>query len=201
MLYAFDIETTGLNPEEDRVVSLAVATETESVVFDSAVEETLFDDILSWFTNPRRPGGVIVTWNGCAFDWPFLSTRAHLLGHVEFLDAVTMLPTEHRKAPYKPLTGHCGGYAVQFAGHDHADIMRAWKSWSSARGTSNALKVVAREHGIDVIEVDRERIVELPRHELVAYNISDVDATLTLAVTLGKDISNWLDSSLFVSTA
>ena len=50
-------------------------------------------------------------------------------------------------------------------------------------------------NGIDVVEVDRERITELPKPELAAYNISDVGATLQLARILGDDaLYEWTDS-------
>lgn len=195
MLYALDIETEGLDPTVERVISIAIAAEAESVVFDSSIESTLFDDLLHWLHNPAR-GGTLVTWNGCGFDWPYLYTRAVALGKTEFLEALTMTPSDQRRPPYKPLNGHSGGYAVQFAGYDHIDVMRPWKPWSLERGISNALKVVARANGIDVIEVDRTNMAALSRQELVAYNISDVDATLTLAKRLGSDIEQFRDSSL-----
>ena len=109
---------------------------------------------------------------------------------------LTIVEHEERKPTYNPIAGHTGGYAVNFAGHDHADIMRPWKSWSSAQKISNSLKSVAKANGIEVIEVDRTKITELSRAELVAYNISDVAATLTLAEKLGTDIDSWQDSKL-----
>lgn len=198
MLYALDIETHGLDPNEAAVVSIAVASPEESVVFDSKNEATLFGDTLAWFANPHRTRGTIVTWNGAGFDWPYLQTRAQLLGMHEFLAALTLVPSDKRMPPYKPIEGHNGGYLVAFAGYDHVDVMRPWKPWSKERNISNALKVVAKANGIDVIEVDRTKIAELSRQELIAYNISDVDATLILAEKLGADLEIWRDSHLIL---
>jgi len=196
MLYALDIETTGLSPLESKMVSVAVAAAGESMVFVSENEQSLFTDLTAWFTNPKRPRGVIVTWNGSGFDWPYMLTRAKTLGATEFLDALSIKPSAERAPVYKPIDGHEGGYAVGFAGYDHADIMRPWKPWSQDRGISNSLKAVAKANAIDVIEVDRTKIDSLSRAELVAYNISDVAATLTLAERLGTNINPWLDSTL-----
>jgi DNA polymerase elongation subunit (family B) len=196
VLYGFDIETLGLDPTVDdaRVVSVAACSTSESVVFDNNNERVLLDDVAAWLDNPSRTRGVLVTWNGSAFDWPYLQTRARLVG--SRLDAMMRLVQSDLRAPaYQPIGGHTGGYLVDVAGWDHADVMRAWKPWAKANNMRAALKVVARAHGIDVIEVDRERINELSRTELVAYNLSDVEATRILAEKLGDDIDAWLDSA------
>jgi len=196
MLYALDIETTGLSPLESKMVSVAVAAAGESMVFVSENEHSLFTDLTAWFTSPKRTRGTIVTWNGSGFDWPYMLTRAKTLGATEFLSHLAINPTPERAPVYKPIEGHDGGYAVSFAGYDHADIMRPWKPWSQTKGISNSLKSVAKANGIEVIEVDRTKIDSLSRAELVAYNISDVAATLTLAEKLGSGIEPWLDSTL-----
>ncbi len=196
MLYALDIESTGLSPLESKMVSVAIAAPEESLVLVSEDEVSLFRDLTSWLKNTRREKGTIVTWNGAGFDWPYMYTRAMTLGVEEFLAELTIIEHEDRRPVYNPIAGHNGGYVVSFAGHDHADIMRPWKSWSKERNISNSLKAVAKANGIDVIEVDRTKIAELSRAELVAYNISDVAATLTLADTLGQTIETWKDSLL-----
>lgn len=195
MLYGFDIETLGLDPTVDdaRVVSVAACSADESVVFDNRNERVLLDDVASWLTNPSRTRGVLVTWNGSAFDWPYLQTRAALVGS-SLADCLHMVESDLRAPSYQPIGGHRGGYLVAVSGWDHADIMRAWRPWAKANGLRSALKVVAKAHDIEVIEVDRTRIDELSRTELVAYNLSDVEATRVLAEQLGDDIKQWLDS-------
>ena len=196
MLYALDIESTGLSPLDSKMVSVAIAAPEESLVIVSEDEASLFHDLTSWLKSSRREKGTIVTWNGAGFDWPYMYTRAKALGAEEFLAELTIVEHEERKPTYNPIAGHTGGYVVSFAGHDHADIMRPWKSWSKERNISNSLKSVAKANGIEVIEVDRTKIAELSRAELVAYNISDVAATLTLAEKLGTEIDSWQDSKL-----
>jgi uncharacterized protein YprB with RNaseH-like and TPR domain len=194
--YALDIETEGLDPLEQKIVSIAVAGETDSIVLDGKNELALLEDIAAWFTNPHRETGCIVTWNGSAFDWPYMETRAKICGATNFLAALKMTLSPQRPPVYKPTNGHLGGYVVQFAGFDHADVMFPWRPWAKQMGIGGGLKPVAKANGLTVIEVDRTKITELSRTELVAYNMSDVDATLTLALKLGDEIEKWYDSAL-----
>jgi uncharacterized protein YprB with RNaseH-like and TPR domain len=197
VLYALDIETTGLSPLQSKMVSVAVASRDESFVIISEDEHRLFTDLTNWLCSPHREKGTIVTWNGGGFDWPYMLTRAELIRAEDFLSNLTMVPSDDRPPVYKPTEGHAGGYIVKFGGHDHVDIMRPWKPWSVEKGIRNGLKDVSKAHGIEVIEVDRTKISSLTRAELVAYNISDVAATYELAEKLGDTLETWRDSKLF----
>ena len=159
-------------------------------MWESKNEKRMLDD-LSMLNSRDR--GTIVTWNGASFD----GLPAHPLrdGWLKLAGMLTMVLSETRKPSYSPLEGHEGGYLVSAAGWDHIDVMCPWREIGKAEGHSYALKKVARLKGIEVVEVDRERITELPKHELAAYNISDVDATLQLARMLGEDVLHeWTDS-------
>lgn len=191
-LVAMDIETTGLSPIESHVVSIAICSDEEFIVWESKNEKRMLDDFAYWLSS--RDNGTIVTWNGAAFDWPFLFTRARTVGS-KLANMITLTLSETRKPSYSPLDGHEGGYLVSAAGWDHIDVMCPWREIGKAEGHSYALKKVARLKGIEVVEVDRTRITELSKQELAAYNISDVDATLQLAVMLGEDqLFEWTDS-------
>ena len=190
-LFALDIETSGLSPLESLVVSIAICSDGEFVVWESKNEKRLLDDLAYWLDT--RDKGVIVTWNGSAFDWPFLFTRASIVGS-RLASMITLFEAETRAPQYGPIGGHTGGYLVNAAGWDHIDAMLPWRERAKANGHRWALKAVAKIHGIDVVEVDRERITELPKKDLAAYNISDVDATLQLAEKLGDELFEWLDS-------
>lgn len=190
-LTAMDIETSGLSPLESHVVSIAICSDQEFIVWESQDEKRLLDDFAYWLDT--RDKGAIVTWNGSAFDWPFLFTRANTVGS-RLATKITLVQAETRDPQYGPIGGHTGGYLVNVEGWDHIDAMLPWRDRAKAAGHRWALKAVAKVHGIDVVEVDRERITELPKKDLAAYNISDVDATLQLAEKLGDELFEWLDS-------
>jgi uncharacterized protein YprB with RNaseH-like and TPR domain len=199
-LAAIDIETTGLSPLDCKVVSVAIATDDETVVWENADEATMLADLATWITSPSRTPGVFVTWNGSAFDWPFLATRAAV--HNSPLSTLLhLVPSADRTPRYGAIGGHDCGYLVNVGGWDHLDAMLPWRPIAKARGISAGLKPVSRSEGIEVIEVDRERISDLTRAELMAYNVSDVAATLELARRLGDQVDTWMDSAALVGLA
>lgn len=189
-LYAFDIETTGLNPSEDVVRSIAVCSHAATVVWENANERELLDDFHHWLTS--RTPGTLISWNGSGFDIPFLMSRAAATGSP--LGRILVARTVPSRSPqYGPLAGHDGGYILAAAGWDHIDAMLPWRDISQRDGLRYNLKAVARRNNIDVIEVDRTAIADLSAAELAAYNVSDVAATLTLAERLGDELDEWRD--------
>ena len=195
-----DIETDtsggfGLDPRKAGVVSVAVWNGDAAVVFDSTNEAAMLTDLAAWLANPHREPGVIVTWNGACFDLPFLATRAEKLGISELTELLDMRASDLREPKYDPIGGHEGGYIARIGRHDHADVMFAYRDFSTERGIRHSLKPVASELGIEVIVEDREAIHELTRRELIAYNLSDVNATFELAARLGDELTNWCDAA------
>ena len=86
-IYGLDIETDttvdGLDPEVSRIVAVALSTEAVDELFDGPEDELLaaLDQRLA-----ELPVGVLATWNGSAFDLPFIADRAAWHGHAH-LDA------------------------------------------------------------------------------------------------------------------
>lgn len=199
-LYALDLETdttrNGLDPHDAAIVSAAIysgghnGSGRAAIVFDDRDEARLLRSLDAWLGDDATAPGVIVTWNGAAFDIPFLLTRAEICD-VKLGLAATV--SEARKPYYEPINGHAGGYVASWYDHDHADVMHAWRSWARAQGIRGGLKPVASAQGIEVIEVDRTKIHELSAADLMAYNVSDVHATWLLAHRL-EDLGPWLDS-------
>lgn len=77
MKYALDIETctdnvNGLDPRESHITSVAIFNGTDGVVFDGD-ERQLLIDLETYVATLDK--GVIVTWNGAAFDIPWLAYR------------------------------------------------------------------------------------------------------------------------------
>src|SRR5262245_5265969 len=81
LVYGLNIETDtsidGLDPAVAPVITVALSHHAYDEVFTGAEDELLseLDRRLS-----RLKPGVVATWNGAAFDLPFLSQRAALHG-------------------------------------------------------------------------------------------------------------------------
>lgn len=179
-MFAFDIETTGLDPHESRVTSAAIYGDGVSVVVEKADEERLLRNIAYAFYDIDP--GLIVTWNGAVFDFPFLDHRYRLHGMTPFF---TMVPNPAIVPKYEPVPGYLGGYDIEVrtdvGTHYHRDIAYRYRSWAEANKVTWSLKPVVRAHGIDMIEVDREHMDRLSVAERMAYNLSDVVGTFELA--------------------
>ena len=81
MVYGLDIETDttvdGLDPAVAPIVTVALSNDGSDEVFSGPEHAILYD--LDTRLSELTPG-VIATWNGAAFDLPFLSDRASLHG-------------------------------------------------------------------------------------------------------------------------
>jgi DNA polymerase elongation subunit (family B) len=171
-VYGLDIETdtttNGLDPSVARVVTVALASPGYEETFTGPEHELLFD--LDQRLSRLEPG-VIATWNGAAFDLPFLADRAALydmrLGLRLQLDPMITL----RRAP---LPGHEGAYRAAWYRHGHVDAYRLYRGdVGPALRISCSLKSIARLVGLAPVEVDREKIHDLSNEALHAYAASD----------------------------
>ena len=107
-VYGLDIETdttvNGLDSEVAPVVTVALSLDDFDEVFsgDERSILTQLDDRLA-----ELAPGVLATWNGAAFDLPFLADRAALL------DLPLGLRLQHDpsiRMRHQPLPGHPGAY-------------------------------------------------------------------------------------------
>jgi hypothetical protein len=178
-LYGLDIETDtstdGLDPGCSAVVAVALATTDDAVVFDGDEADLLsrLDEALAGL-----PPGLIVTWNGSAFDLPFLARRAEVadvsLGLRLRLDDSIAMRTE-------PLPGCDGAYRAEWHGHRHLDGYRLYRAdVGRTMGLSCALKAMARLVGIDAVEVDTANLHELSDDEVRTYVASDASVARQL---------------------
>ncbi|HEY8527729.1 MAG TPA: 3'-5' exonuclease [Acidimicrobiales bacterium] len=171
-IYGLDIETDtsvdGLDPAVAPVVTAALSTPEGDEVFAGPERELLaaLDDAL----RELRPG-VLATWNGAAFDLPFLADRAARHG-LEVGLTLTLDPTIVSRRP--PLAGHDGAYRARWHGHRHLDAYRLYRGdVGPALRVSCSLKTIARVVGLAPVEVDREQIHALPEDVLRDYVVSD----------------------------
>jgi uncharacterized protein YprB with RNaseH-like and TPR domain len=171
-VYGLDIETdttvNGLDPRVAAVVTVALAGPGFEEVFTGPEAALLLD--LDERLGQLEPG-VIATWNGAAFDLPFLADRAAVhelpIGlRLQHDGAITL-----RRAP---LPGHRGAYRAGWFDHGHLDAYRLYRGdVGPALRISCSLKSIARFVGLAPVEVDRTRIHDLSNEALHAYAASD----------------------------
>ncbi len=179
-IYGLDIETDttvdGLDPSVSRILAVALSTGGVDELFDGPEDELLMalDDRLA----DLEPG-VLATWNGGAFDLPFIADRAARWRLQIGLRIVADPRIRHR---HEPLPGHDHCYRAAWFGHAHLDAYRLYRDdVGPALRISCSLKSIARFVGLAPIEVDRERIHDLTREALHAYAASDARLARVLA--------------------
>lgn len=170
-IYGLDIETDttvdGLDPSVSRIVTIALSTGVDEI-FEGPEHEVLAD--VDERLADLEPG-VIATWNGSAFDLPFIADRAARWRLRLGLKLVADPGIRHR---HDPLPGHDHCYRAAWYGHGHLDAYRVYRDdVGPALRISCSLKSIARFVGLAPLEVDRTRIHDLSREALHAYASSD----------------------------
>jgi uncharacterized protein YprB with RNaseH-like and TPR domain len=191
-VYGLDIETdtteNGLDPRVAAVITVALAGPGHEEVFTGPEAQLLVDvDARLAELEP----GVLATWNGAAFDLPFLSDRAALHGlalglRLQHDRSITM-----RRAP---LPGHRGAYRASWFDHGHLDAYRLYRGdVGPALRISCSLKSIARFVGLAPIEVDRTRMHDLSNEALHAYAASDARLARILTERRWGTASRFID--------
>jgi DNA polymerase elongation subunit (family B) len=178
-IYGLDIETDttvdGLDPARSRIVAVALSTGNDEL-FDGPEDELLeaLDQRLG-----ELPPGVIATWNGSAFDLPFIADRA---ARWRLRLGLRLVPDARIRHRHEPLPGHATCYRASWFGHSHLDAYRLYRDdVGPALRISCSLKSIARLVGLAPVEVDRTRIHDLSREALHAYAASDARLARVLA--------------------
>ena len=191
-VYGLDIETDtavdGLDPVLSPVVAVALSTPDADEVLTGSEA-----GILARLDARLRalPPGVLATWNGGAFDLPFLADRAAMRG---LRLGLVLTPDPFRFSADDPLAGHVHVYRATWHDHRHLDAYRAYQAdVGPALRVSSSLKSIARLVGLTPVEVDRERIHELAAAELDAYVASDARLTRLLTLRRWPGIARWVD--------
>ena len=172
MVYGLDIETDtsidGLDPAVAPVVTIGLSNDGYDEVFTGPEHEILHD--IDERLAELEPG-VIATWNGAAFDLPFLADRASLHG----IPLGLRLRGDPRlQLDHDPLPGHSFAYRARWFHHGHVDAYRLYRAdVGPALRVSCSLKSIARLVGFTPVDVDRTRIHDLSHEILHAYAASD----------------------------
>jgi DNA polymerase elongation subunit (family B) len=191
-LIALDIEADtsvdGLDPQISSVTEVALSTTTGSRIF-AGPERALLVDLETYLCS--LPPAVLVTWNGHAYDMPFLATRYRLLGL-----PTTLVTTPDATIPlkYAPLPGHAHATRARWDQHRHVDICQLFAPVAAELGVPFKLKPVARAVlGIEPIEEDRANLHLLTPARRARYATSDTEITLALAMSRLSEVLACLD--------
>jgi DNA polymerase elongation subunit (family B) len=192
-LYGLDIETDtsadGLDPGVAAIVAVALSSAGGGDVVLTGGEAGILSALDAHLAEAKP--GIVVTWNGGAFDLPFLAARAAEVGVPLGLE-LAWDPAAYRPGR-RPLPGHLGTYAAAWYGHRHVDAYRAWRTLAEP-DESCALKAVARSVGLDPVEVDdRAKIHVLGLEPLRRYVASDASLARRLAELRWRDVRRFVD--------
>ena len=191
-VYGLDIETDttvdGLDPDVAAVVTVALSNDGFDEVF-TGDEDTILHELDARLAAVAP--GVIATWNGAAFDLPFLADRAALHGiHLGLrLRADPGIALDH-----DPLPGHRSAYRARWHRHGHVDAYRLYRAdVGPTLKVSCSLKSIARLVGFTPIDVDRTRIHDLSHEMLHAYAASDARLARVLTERRWGTASRFVD--------
>jgi uncharacterized protein YprB with RNaseH-like and TPR domain len=191
-VYGLDIETdttvNGLDSEVAAVVTVALSHDDYDEVF-SGDETTIFVDLDTRLA--ELTPGVLATWNGAAFDLPFLADRAALL---DLPIGLHLRADPGIRMRHEPLPGHDGAYRARWYRHGHIDAYRLYRGdVGPALRVSCSLKSIARLVGLAPLQVDRTRIHDLSREVLHAYAASDARLARVLTERRWGTASRFVD--------
>lgn len=170
---ALDIETSGLNPDSDSI--LAVAINTDSCIRSRVSNDE--EDLLRWIDeviNSLPDDAKIITWNGEEFDLPFLKQRF----------AAHNIPTSLELEPRHEI-GKYGNplFKAKWGLRAHWDIAPTFRHIAEKHSVRWSLKPVAQTLlQTEPVEVDRRgsSISTMSKDALQEYVESDARITLAL---------------------
>lgn len=189
-LYGLDIETDtsagGLDPARAGVMAVALSTPDGETVFTG--EEAGLLVSLDRHLACLDPG-VVVTWNGAAFDLPFLAERAQ---RRSVRLGLTLMWDVSTPAPHEPLPGHPGRYRGVWHGHRHLDAYRAYRAFTPPT-LPCGLKATARREGLVAVEQDAAAVHLLGLDDMRRYVASDASVTRLLAQSRWAEVRGHVD--------
>jgi hypothetical protein len=178
VIYGLDIETDtthdGLDPAVASVRAVALSGRAFDDLFVGDEPDLLraLDRRLA-----ALPLGVIATWNGSAFDLPFLADRARILG----VDLGLKLRLDRGLTLHRaPLPGHAGAYRASWHDHGHLDAFRIYGEPATA-AQRLSLRSIGRFVGIGTSQVHPSRTHDLGNEALHACAPSDARLARVLA--------------------
>lgn len=185
-IYAVDFETDnsegkGLDPRASVLTSVALAVP-GGVYFHEGPEIGVLANLINWLT--ELPVGLLSSWNGTHFDFPWLITR--LLAYrtsEKWTNELDIYATEVRLAPkYELCPGWDHGVGGFIQGHTLFDTAYGYKDYAEHFGVPWKLADVAKQAGIEVKKHDSANLHLLTLEERKEHNTWDALATRQLTI-------------------
>lgn len=181
---AFDIETDtsrgyGLRPHRTQITELVLSDKNETIVLSGDEKHILQG--LADYMNSRTEPITLVGWNNSAFDNSFLHIRAQ--AHPDLKGWGGDLRLSHQPGGYPAVGGYRHPQAFSWktpdgVQHGSEDAMLTVINSPKYSERTARLKPLATEHGMNVVELDRDRLHEYSAQEREEYVASDGIATL-----------------------
>lgn len=191
----------GLEPERSRITEIALARDDDEGEVFTGDEAKILTDLDRYLRSRANPG-VIATWNGIFFDFPFIHDRARTLG---VATGLRMITAPALRPKYQPLPGHGtaenpgGGYHVYWGStlegvpHVVLDVAQPYRAFAESAGVKHSLKPVAEAKGLPMFEVPegfadaddfRTRLHDARPEDTHDYAMSDARQARVLALML-----------------
>lgn len=172
-------KSRGLDPARTVITAVAISDTNGDTVLDSSElgGERQLLEALERMVGERS--GTLATWNGAAFDLPFLADRFATNG---IATSLQITPDPAIEMKYGALPGHTSAYRATWGALVHLDVQFRYRSYALERSIAWSLKSVARSLGFEPVEVDRTAMHLLSVDEVAAYVASDSRLTRQLAL-------------------
>lgn len=172
---ALDLETTGLDPQTDRITHAAIwDNRGKGHVFAAKNEASLLEALDAHIAAAGYE--TLYTWNGEGFDLNFIRIRS-LRNGVE--NGLRIAETGERSKYGTPRWD--GDWQYPQGRTAHVDVSYLWQPWCEANGVRWKLKPLAEHFGLNPIELDTSDMSQYDDAEITDYVLSDVRVTLILA--------------------
>lgn len=154
----FDIETTGLSPNRDRITVVGIYNGNESKTYVRGIN---LDDLVKEFSKYR----LLVSFNGARFDIPFIKSEFPEMEfkqlHIDLMYPLRRIGYSGGLKNIEKLLGICRSEETD--GMDGFDAVRLWRQYE--KGDREALDLLLKYNREDIVNL--KTIIELTYPKMV----------------------------------